>query len=560
MELRDYQRDILDQLLATEANALVQLETGAGKTPVEAALSQHAEHSILVAHRITLVRQLSEKLAAFRLEHDIVGTEHTRRRCHASHAQHGRSYIVRGHSKRLAVSIDSLNKRVLSRINTQAPWLIIIDEAHHVLPGNKWGKLRRLFPNARIVGFTATPARMDGESLHVSNGGLFEELIQARGLENNGVRDLIERGYLADFVAYAAPKLKPETLNGTVAFDENDRPYLIEDFQSTDKQRPERPTIPVGLDYRAGTIWLNADPVKEYRRRADGTKAIVMAPAIKNAELFAKEFVTAGIPAAAIHSTMTASRVARILDDFARDKVRVICNVDMIGEGFDMPNVHTLIIATKTRSFPRYRQWVGRVLRPSPGKQRAILIDLTRMIQAHGLPDEPVVWDLLNPPVGKCPLMLPCDECGVYYKVRLHHCPECGAENAYLMKGKSLGNYEFDVEVLDRQLVEMERKAISEERLRERRCTEIIWPDYNRDPGGMIGKTIDALRKWLVETVRKAKVEVETINAFLESEQATDYRWWMQHFTATDMKNGVGSKARTEKALKIFRQWHTQSR
>jgi len=533
MKLRDYQRDIYEQVLATHENALVQLETGAGKTPIEAALSKQAKYSMLVAHRITLVRQLSEKLAAFKLEHDIVGTEHTRRRCHAAHVQHGRSYIKRGHGRRLAVSIDSLSERALARIDTSAPWLIIIDEAHHVLPDNKWGKLHSLFPNARIVGFTATPARMDGESLHTSNGGLFDCLIQARGLENNGVRELIERGYLADFVAYAAPKPPGGFM---------------------DPEEPRRHDGPQKLDYASGRILLDSDPVREYQRRAAGTKAILMAPAIKNAELFAKAFIAAGIPAAAIHSTMSAARVARVLDDFARGKILVICNVDMIGEGFDMPDVQTLIIATQTKSFPRYRQWVGRVLRPSPAKPRAILIDLTSMIPAHGLPDEPVVWDLLTPPVGKCPAMIPCDSCGAYYKLRLHHCSECGAENEYLTRGAPLGNYEFDVKILDREIVELERTVIDQARIMERRRTEIIWPNYP-EFGGMIGSVVSALRRWFVESLQAASVPVDAINDFLESEAAANYKWWMQHFTAADMKSGHGAKARAARAVQIFKQW-----
>ncbi|MFD2404943.1 DEAD/DEAH box helicase [Azorhizophilus paspali] len=162
---------------------------------------------MLVAHRNILIQQISEKLAAFGLDHDTISTEHTRRRCMLAHRPHGRNYIRRGHATRRVASIASLvsaRRHGRLEIDTAAPWLIVIDEAHHVVPDNQWGQLREIFKNARIVGFTATPARMDGESLHVSKGGLFERLVQAEALGNDSVRVLIERGYLSDFVCYAA--------------------------------------------------------------------------------------------------------------------------------------------------------------------------------------------------------------------------------------------------------------------------------------------------------------------------------------------------------------------
>ncbi len=169
MQLRDYQRDIFEQLIASCSNDLVQLDTGAGKTPIEAALAQWSGQTLLVAHRNLLIQQISEKLAAFGIEHDTVSTEHTRRRCMAAHMAHGRSYIVRGNTRCVVASMQSLDASVRHgrfALDPALPWLIVIDEAHHVISDNMWGKLRTLFPHARIIGFTATPARMDGESLH----------------------------------------------------------------------------------------------------------------------------------------------------------------------------------------------------------------------------------------------------------------------------------------------------------------------------------------------------------------------------------------------------------
>src|SRR5690606_38038612 len=101
-------------------------------------------------------------------------------------------------------SIVAAVKRHRLDIDTSLTWLIVIDEAHHVVPDNMWGSLRELFPNARIVGLTATPARMDGESLRVAKGGIFERVEQAPELGDDSSRTLIDRGYLSQFRAYAA--------------------------------------------------------------------------------------------------------------------------------------------------------------------------------------------------------------------------------------------------------------------------------------------------------------------------------------------------------------------
>lgn len=526
MILRNYQLDILNQLRGATTNDLVQLDTGAGKTPIEAALSAGAEHSMIVAHRVTLISQISEKLAAFRLEHDTISTEHTRRRCIAAHWPHGRSYIRRGHLTRLAVSIDSLHAQEqrgdLAKIDRLAPWLVIIDEAHHVLPDNKWGRLRELLPNARFVGFTATPARMDGESLHADKGGLFDRLVQAQSLGDDSVTQLIARGYLSDFIVYAPPKLGGH----------GDRPR--------------------GLDHQSGELTLYADPVTEYRRRADGTQAILMAPAIKNAEHFARQFRAGGVPAACIHSNMPRSSITRALDAFRGGRIRVICNVDMIGEGFDLPSVETLIIATQTASFPRYRQWVGRVLRPAPGKQRAIIIDLTRQVEAHGMPDHPVRWDLLNPPCGPiAPYDAPCDECGAYYRVRLSSCPECGAHNI-IPTGRPFGSYEFDIRVLDSDLVAQLRIERRRREKDERLDREIVhWPRVSAP--GVMGKIANQLLHWYIEQLQAARTPMREINAFLGSDDVRRLSWWMDRFTADDLR--AGKQRARKKVREVHSEW-----
>ncbi|WP_394542901.1 DEAD/DEAH box helicase [Azorhizophilus paspali] len=549
MKLRDYQTDILQQLQASTSADLVQLDTGGGKTPIEAALAAWAPRILLVAHRNILIQQISEKLAAFGLDHDTISTEHTRRRCMLAHRPHGRNYIRRGHATRRVASIASLvsaRRHGRLEIDTAAPWLIVIDEAHHVVPDNQWGQLREIFKNARIVGFTATPARMDGESLHVSKGGLFERLVQAEALGNDSVRVLIERGYLSDFVCYAArmtynldDSLSPDELYAQLEHD-----LTLEAMGEATVYRGPRmiaPSATRGLDYSTGELAIFGDPIREYRRLADGSRAILMAPAITNAEEFAEQFRAAGIPSACISSKQTPAEIARLIENFRAGHIRVLTNVDMVGEGFDLPACETLIIATRTASFPRYRQLCGRVLRPAPGKRRAIIIDHTGMVAQHGQPDEPVKWDLINPPKGleRVPTA-PCAECGAIYKVRLTHCPECGAANA-LHERDQIGGYYFDIKRIDAELIAQARCERRKQQQLERLRSEIVWPDY-RDGSDLVGRTIADLRRWFVARLQAGGVPIIDINAWLTSPAAADRQLWMTHFTAADLKSRSSSK------------------
>lgn len=561
MKLRGYQADIFAQLTRGASNDLVQLDTGAGKTPIEAALAEWAPLTLLVAHRNILIHQISEKLAAFGVEHDTISTEHTRRRCISAHRAHGRGYIKRGHPTHRVASIQSIAAALRHGrldIDASLPWLIVIDEAHHVVPDNMWGALRRLFPNARIVGFTATPARMDGESLHVSKGGLFDRLVQAAELGDDSVRKLIDMGFLSGFAVYSAQQKIAEA-EGPEAFEDR---IVAEMLAAADGAQPQatqqegraRRNRVHGLDWNSGALQIVGDPVAEYKRLAPGMRAIMMCPAIKNAEMFAQAFRDAGIPAACISSVLSPGEIARLIDAFRAGRIRVLTNVDMVGEGFDLPDCDALIIATRTASFPRYRQWCGRVLRPAPSKQRAIIIDHAGMCVAHGMPDEPVKWDLVTPPCGPlAPRHVPCEDCGLWFKFKLEACPECGWGNEWLNRsaGFNPGSYVFDVRVLDQALVARGRRERNAEAHERYLATELLPVPAGLDAGGLVGRTVVAIVRWFCARLAEEGVSTREINRFLLSAEARDKQFWIRSFTARDVSCAPA------KPLKVFKKWQS---
>lgn len=521
MKLRNYQLDILDKLKNSDTNDLVQLDTGAGKTPIEAALADYYENCILIAHRNILITQISEKLAAFCIYHDTISTEHTRRRCMLAHRKHGHNYIKRGYKARKVASIDSLisrHRRNMLDIDTSLFWVIIIDEAHHVTSENKWGKLREIFQNARIIGFTATPARMDGESLHVSQGGIFDKLVQADSLKIDGVSKLIEQGFLSDFTVYATPH--SENL----------------------KKDNERKALNIA-----------GDPIQWYTRLAHGKRAVVMCPSIENAIEISRNFRLSGISSACIHSMMSSSEISRIIDAFVSSKILVLANVDMVGEGFDVPGIEALIMIRKTASFIAYRQWIGRALRTEIGKDSAVIIDHVGNVAEHGMPHEHVDWDIENPPKQiKFLKHAACKECYKYYEIKLRVCPSCGTENELHIRPYVGGHY-ITINRLDMRLVEQAKKEFAKAEQKKILETEIIYPVISYC-SGTLRETIKKINIWLVETLKKENIPIFDINTFISSNFATNLKFWISNFTVNDISINNVSKAK-----KVFQKWKKSS-
>jgi len=507
MKLYDYQQNIFDEVVSAPTDDLVQLDTGAGKTPIEAALCKHYENVILIAHRNILITQCSEKLAAFSVYHSTLSSEYTRRRCMLSHKRHGRNYIKRAGCSRFVASIDTLyshHKRGNITLDTSKEWLIIIDEAHHVIADNKWGVLKHIFPYSRVIGFTATPSRMDGEPLAKTKGGMFDRLVQAKGLESDSIKTLITTCVLSGFKFYTPP----------VGISNNDKSVLN----------------------------ISDSPVNTYKTLMMDKQTIVMCPSIKNAEELADEFKAENISAACISSAMSATDVSRVIDFFANGKIKVLCNVDMVGEGFDVPAVEGLILARKTKSFTMYRQWIGRALRQSEGKSFAIIADLCGNYE-HGIPDDNIIWDLESPP--KTPDSIktyPCKKCGFWYPIKQKECPECGYENKLLIRS-SVGGHYVNINRLDTGLIEKARREQDAESREEKLSNEIIIPYSGFDGSGVIGRTAEKIRISFVN-----KLYESGINNFLMTERNINF--YINNFKAKDAKS-----LSAEKANKVFERW-----
>lgn len=387
MELRAYQKSIYEQVVNSDDNLLVQLDTGAGKTPIIAKVAKHYVNAVIVCHRNILVKQASEKLAMCGIEHRIIAGREIKKISAVNNLIKTGRHHVNPRAHIVVLSIDTFISRYKREDNVLRDdiKIVLIDEAHHFAEDNKWDTLKEV-AQCRCVGFTATPVRGDGQPLIKVAGGFFDRIVQAEGYEENGTERFIEEGYLSQYSAYYAK---------------------CEKRKSNQKQ-----------------VALADKAVNAYIKFGSGKQALVVHPRILNAEWSCAEFKEAGISAAVIHSGIPQYEIDEVLAQFAQKNIKVLIAVDMVNEGFDVPDCEILILARRVASFGLYRQLCGRVLRPAKNKH-ALIVDLNGdSIAQHGLPSDPVDWNQRQG-VKRRLFLTCCTSCGFYFKPSVNKCPKC---------------------------------------------------------------------------------------------------------------------------------------
>lgn len=418
IELRPYQIDMIDRTraaLKTHRSVLLQAPTGAGKTALSAFMTGTAVNrglrTLFICHRVELVDQTG---ATF----DKVGIAHAF--CAA-----GRRFNA--FAPALICGIDTLKHR-LQYVGKRD--LIIWDEAHHTAAAG-WRKVREHFPDAYHIGLTATPERLDGKGL--------DDLYQTM-VPGPSVRSLIDDGYLCGYRAFAPST--PSMASVKKVMGDYHKGQLEEVMDG--------PTV-------------TGDAIKHYRKFADGKRAVVFCVSVKHSEHVAQRFRDAGIVAVSLDGTSDKTDRKRALDAFRRGEVKVLCNVDLFGEGFDLPAIEAAILLRPTQSLALYLQQVGRALRPSPGKDRAIVLDHAGNIAEHGLPDDEREWSLAGrkarPKTDVTERIRQCSACYAVHEPA-PVCPHCGFVYPTGKKAR-------EVEEKDGELQEVDVDEFRRDRTRE---------------------------------------------------------------------------------------------
>jgi len=338
---------------------------------------------------------------------------------------------------------------------------VVVHNCHHLLRENKWGKAIESFTNARGLGVTATPHRADGKGLGRHAKGVFDCIV-----EGPSMRDLIDDGYLTDYRIYAPPS--------DFKVDEVAVSQATGDF------------IPKQLAEAAHQSHIVGDVVQHYKRLAMGKTGVTFATDVESATHMAQEYCDQGVPAQVV-SANTDNRVRQDATSKLRNRELLqLVNVDIFGEGFDLPAIEVVSMARPTKSYGLYAQQFGRGLRILEGKKEALIIDHVSNVVRHGLPDAAKVWTLdstKGDPSSKreeddIPLRY-CVECTQPVPRTLRECPYCGHYHEPEVRS---GPEHVDGDLLEltpdvlarmRREIEIENPASVERRMRLARAPEM---------------------------------------------------------------------------------------
>lgn len=371
---RDYQlrleQEVYAQWQAGARNVCAVLPTGGGKTFVFSRIAAAMNTAVCaIAHRSELVAQMSLAFAREGVRHRVIGPMTLQRQCTQTHMNElGRPFY--DPAARVAVAgVDTLVRMETAN----DPWfaqvgLWIQDECHHVLKENKWGQASAMFPNARGLGVTATPIRADGKGLGRHADGLFDALVVGPTM-----RELIGRKYLTDYRIFAPPSdLDLSQVNVSASGDYSPKPLKAARRKSS----------------------ITGDVVKHYLRIANGKLGVTFDTDVESATETASAYRDCGVSAEVVSADTPAELRAAIIRRFRQREVLQLVNVDLFGEGFDLPAIEVVSMARPTESYSLYCQQFGRSLRPLEGKDRAIIIDHVSNVRRHGLPDARREWTL----------------------------------------------------------------------------------------------------------------------------------------------------------------------
>lgn len=365
----------------------------------------------VIAHRNELVSQMSVHVARRGIPHRIIGPNNVISQISRTHRKmfNGRSFINLS-ARTAVVGVGTLMSRSEDLANwgkQQDRW--IIDEAHHTIRENQWGKAVQMFSNAHGLGVTATPSRADGLGLGREYDGVFDSMV-----EGPSMRELINMGYLSDY-EIVCPKSDIELNDNDIG-------------ESGDYSRHK-------LKAAAEKSRIVGDVLQAYCIYSYGEQAIVFATDINTANKIAAQFVNVGIKAVSLSSHTNSVVREKYVNEFKEGRTKVLINVDLFDEGFDCPAVNTVIMARPTASLVKFLQMIGRGLRIDDGKPYGLLIDMVSNIIRHGLPDKKRIWTLARrdkrakstPDPEDIPLTV-CKSCAKPYE-RFHKlCPHCGFE------------------------------------------------------------------------------------------------------------------------------------
>lgn len=470
---RPYQHD-MNNLTVSQFNSGIQnvlniLPTGTGKTFTFSILAWQLAidptgprfPTAIGVHRKELLMQISLSLASLGIKHKFQASQETVSQILSAHQQLFRRQYFDVNSNITLFSVDTVKSREdfdhIKKFFTQIKFWIM-DEAHHVVAGNKWGTTLAEFKNAYGCGWTAFPERLDGKGLGRKSGGLFD--IMNVGPSTNWA---INQGYLCDFVVHA-----PETY-----------------------YRQELGQIKAGQEITYDQMRkaeLNSkiikDTVGRYEEHALGKQFIMFCGTMEGAKETLSNFHARGHSAVLLTAKTPSAERFKGIQDFKAGRIHGLLNIGLFDEGFDVPGVESVIHGAFTNSGSKNAQINGRVLRTvyaygfdletregrlaaqaAGPKPYGIIIDLVGNLKFHGSPRRIRRFDLNGSrrSSGVRDLTRKCrnTRCNIDYERELAECPKCGT-SAFDPDKIRDNNGRIEPEAVDGDLMMLDSKTLME--------------------------------------------------------------------------------------------------
>ncbi len=380
---------------------------GAGKGSTACRIVQGADQLgkrvLFLVNRRELVKDMSRRLDRLEMDHGIIMADNPRRKPWLN------VHIA---------SIDTLRNRA-----TKPPADILIADEAHFAVSDGWVRTFDAYPKAAVIGMTATPARLDGRGL----GRVFQAMVMGPTVE-----DLTAEGFLVPVKAYGPPAGLPDLSGVHKSHGEYNQKQLA---VATNKPR------------------LVGDIVQHWLQIANGLPTIVFAVDIAHSLKIRDAFRQAGIRCEHADADTPSPDRDRLWLDLETRTVPVVTSVGIVSYGWDVPCVQCAVLARPTASVTLYLQQVGRVLRPAPNKEYALVLDHAGNMSEHGAVDDERNWTLEDGYKPKKsdggsdgPGTYTCETCLRIFGISMEKCPDCGTPRTKAAR---------EIEVVDGQLTEI---------------------------------------------------------------------------------------------------------
>ncbi len=376
--LRDYQDEAVEDIRIAYRDGYMAVilvyGTGAGKTVIFSYIAKNAAERgkkvLILAHRDQLIKQASRKLNDYDVKHGIIMARFTPNRL----------------ARVQVASVQTLVRRIDKTKEWFQPDLIIVDECH-LSAANSYRKILDAYPNARILGVTGTPCRLDNKPLGKEYGGIYDHMV--KGIP---IGELMARGFLVRTRVFApAQQLDLSGVGKNLKGDYDERELAA----VVDKPK------------------ITGDAVAHYLQICPNAPAIAWCVTLEHAAHVAAAFNAAGVTSIVLSGEDDSDVRDKALNDLGRGKIRVICFVGILIEGVDCPPIACIIGLRPSLSLSSYLQLLGRELRPiyadgmpldteeqrlaaiaASNKPHAFFLDHANLTHKHGLVDEDRDWSL----------------------------------------------------------------------------------------------------------------------------------------------------------------------